>query len=54
MTSDNKRIAFIRDKIIKGMDLTIKKLLKTKSERNADIIISDNGKIIKVKAKDLI
>jgi hypothetical protein len=43
----------IREKIIKGLELTYKKLIKSKKERNLDLIISQNGKIIKIRAKDI-
>jgi hypothetical protein len=43
----------IREKILLGLELTHKRLIQTKKERNWDLIISDNGKIIKIKAKDL-
>ena len=43
----------IREKIIKGLELTHKKLIQSKKERNFDLIISDNGKIVRIKAKDL-
>jgi hypothetical protein len=43
----------IREKILLDLELTHKRLIQTKKERNWDLIISDNGKIIKVKAKDL-
>ena len=43
----------IRDKIIKGLELTHKKLIQSKKDRNLDLVVSDNGKIIRVHAKDL-
>ncbi|HPB02386.1 MAG: hypothetical protein AB7V36_01125 [Bacteroidales bacterium] len=43
----------IREKILKGLELTYKKLIKSKKERNLDLIISQNGKIIKLRAKDI-
>ena len=43
----------VRGKIIKGLELTHKKLIKSKKEKNIDMVISKNGKIIRVKAKDL-
>ncbi|MCK4922208.1 MAG: hypothetical protein KAS71_14245 [Bacteroidales bacterium] len=42
----------IREKIIKGLDLTIRKLIKSKKERNLDFVISDKGKVIRLRAKD--
>lgn len=43
----------IRDKIFKGLDLTYKRLLIEKQKNNEDLVISRNGKIIRVKARDL-
>jgi hypothetical protein len=43
----------IRDKIIRGLELTHKKLIQSKKDRNLDIVVSDNGKIVRVHAKDL-
>jgi len=43
----------IRDKIIRGLELTHKKLIQSKKERNLDLVVSDNGKIVRVHAKDL-
>jgi hypothetical protein len=43
----------VREKVLKGMDLTCKNLLKHKKERNLQLIISDNGKIIRIRPEDL-
>jgi hypothetical protein len=43
----------IRDKIIKGLELTHKRLIQTKKERNLDLVVSDKGKVIRVNAKNL-
>jgi hypothetical protein len=43
----------IREKILKGLELTHKKLIQSKKERNLDLVVSDNGKIIKIQPKDL-
>ena len=42
----------VRDKILKGMELTYVKLIKSKKERNLDLIISKEGKIVRIPAKD--
>jgi len=44
---------YIRDKIIKGLKLTHKRLIQSKIDRNLDLVISDNGKVIRVRGKDL-
>ena len=43
----------IREKIIKGMELTHKRLIKFKKERNLDLVVFDKGKIVRIPAKDL-
>lgn len=43
----------IRDKIIRGLELTHKKLIQSKKDRNLDLVVSDNGKIVRIHAKDL-
>ncbi len=49
-----KRDNEIREKIIKGLELSHQKLIKRKKEQNLDLIVSDsNGNVIKIPAKDL-
>ena len=43
----------IREKILKGLELTHKKLIQSKKERNQDLVISINGKVVHIKAEDL-
>jgi len=44
----------LREKIIKGLELYQKKLIKTKKERNLELVVSDeNGNVIRIPAKDL-
>ena len=43
----------IRDKIIKGLELTHKKLIQSKKDRNLDLVVSDKGKVVRVNSKDL-
>jgi hypothetical protein len=45
MTTDN---IILREKILKGLELTYKRLIKYKIERNLDLVISKNGKVIHV------
>jgi hypothetical protein len=47
-----KKDNIIREKILKGLDLTYQKLKKAKKDRNLDLVISENGKIIHLSAKD--
>jgi len=50
MTKENNPI---REKILKGMELTHKRLIQYKKERNFDLIISKDGKVVRIPAKDL-
>jgi len=50
MTKENNPI---RGKILKGMELTHKRLIKYKKERNFDLIVSKDGKVVRIPAKDL-
>ena len=44
----------LREKIIKGLELYQKKLIKTKKERNLELVVSDDqGNVIRIPAKDL-
>jgi len=36
-----------------GMELTMKRLIKTKKERNLPVVVSENGKIRYIDPKDL-
>ena len=42
----------IREKIIRGLELTYHKLIKSKKERNLDFVVSDKGKVIHIHAND--
>ena len=50
MNKDNNPI---REKIIKGLELTHKKLIRHKKARNLELVISVNGKIIHIRPEDL-
>ena len=44
----------LREQIKKGLDLTFKKLLKTKRQIDGYFVFSENGQIKKVKARDIV
>ena len=44
-----EQIKDIREKIIKGLNMTYEKLLEMKRKNNSILVVSENGKIIKVK-----
>ena len=42
-----------KQKLIKGLDLTFKRLLEAKRITDGTFVFSENGKIIKIKARDI-
>jgi len=48
-----EQIEDIRKKVLEGLTRTYEKLIETKKKNKKDIVISVNGKIVKVKAEDL-
>ena len=49
MTTDNIEL---REKIIKGLEITYKRLIQNKIERNLDLVISKNGEVMHVDPKN--
>ena len=44
----------LREKIIKGLELYQKKLIKTKKERNLELVVSDEqGNVVRIPAHEL-
>ena len=41
----------VREKIIQGLELSYKRLIKHKIERNQNLVISKNGKVVHVDPK---
>ena len=44
----------IGEKILKGLQISFEKLVKEKAKNDEDLIFGENGKIIRVKAKDIL
>jgi hypothetical protein len=44
----------LRSKILQGIDLAYRKLLASKQKEDGELVISRNGKVVRVKAKDLV
>ena len=42
------------DKITKGLELTFERLLAAKRKEDGEFVFSENGKIIRIKARDYI
>lgn len=49
MTKENN---IIRERIIKGLELSRKKLLQSKKDRNYDFVISKDGQVTRIHASD--
>jgi len=47
-----KKSLELREKITQGLDLTFKRLLAAKQKDDGEFIFSENGKIIRVRARD--
>jgi hypothetical protein len=43
----------IKERVMKGLDITFEKLLKAKKQSNGTFVFSQNGVIKKVKASEL-
>ena len=43
----------VREKILEGLKKTHDKLIQTKKERNLDLVVSKDGKVIRVPAEDI-
>jgi hypothetical protein len=52
MTKESVKV--MRTKILQGIDLSYSRLLISKQKEDGELVISRNGKIIRVKARDLI
>lgn len=50
---NNEKIVDLREKIIKGIELSFQKLIKAKQKSNGKFVYSKDDKIIIIKAKEL-
>ncbi len=50
---DEKTLEF-KENVLKGLELTYKKLIISKSKENKELVYSRNGKIVRIKATDLL
>ncbi len=44
----------LREKILKGIELSFERLLLIKIKEDSDFVFSKDGKIIRIKAKDFV
>jgi hypothetical protein len=49
----DKRTDELRDKIVFGVNLAVKRLIEKKSQSDGELVYSCEGKVVKIKAKDL-
>jgi hypothetical protein len=50
----NKKVIELREKILKGIELSFEKLIQTKQKSNGELVYSKDGRIVFIKATDLI
>jgi len=53
MESD-KTFDSLREKILKGIQISFEKLVKEKAKNDEELIFEENGKIVRIKAKDIL
>jgi len=53
MSNSHPKYSEVRNKIIEGSHLAVKKLVAERKKTNGELVILDNGKIRHVRAKDL-
>ena len=51
---NKENVKDLREKIIKGINLAYTRLLITRQKENAELVFSKNGKIIRIKASELL
>ena len=51
---NRNKVKELRNKIIEGIDLAYDRLLTAKQKDDSELVFSRNGKIVKIKAKDLL
>jgi hypothetical protein len=49
-----ERMKDLSERILKGIDLAYQRLLISKQKEDGELVFSKDGKIVKVKARDLI
>lgn len=49
----NKKVIELREKILKGIEVAVEKLIQTKQKNNGELVYSKDGHIVFVKADEL-
>jgi hypothetical protein len=47
------QIEELRSKILKGIDLAVEKLIKSKVKQDSELVYSKEGQVFRIKARDL-
>jgi len=50
---DETEIKIMRTKILQGIEISFNKLLSERQKEDGELIFSENGKVMNVKARDL-
>ena len=50
---NDEKIKDLRERILKGLELSFSRLLLTKQRNDEEFVFSKDGQIIKVKARDI-
>jgi hypothetical protein len=53
MNKDKLNTVDLRSKILKGIDLAVERLIRKKQKEDGELVFSQNGQVVVVKAKDL-
>jgi len=53
MKKDKINTTDLRNKILKGIDLAVEKLIRKKQKEDGELVFSQNGQVVIVKANDL-
>ena len=53
MNKDKLNTIELRNKILKGIDLAVERLIRKKQKEDGELVFSQNGQVVVVKAKDL-
>ena len=53
MSKDKLNTTELRSKILKGIDLAVERLIRKKQKEDGELVFSQNGQIVVIKAKNL-
>lgn len=51
---NNEKIIELREKILKGIELSFERLVKAKQKKNGEFVYSKEGKIFFIKASEIV